>query len=317
LEAKDRGAAEFVLEQADRSITRSNRMLLIAGGEADPNILWLAQRLAGEGLPHVVLGAGTASVPRIVWRLADDRLWINGAEVHPTAVFLRYDVFTHIKDPRPERQKQAAGWYHTILSWALAHDDVAFLNRRYGARQTSKPYVLHLASRLGLAIPDTLVTNDGQVLDGLDAGGWIAKPVTGGAYTVALADVAGEWRWGESPAIVQRRMVAPDLRIYRVGAAWFAFALRSEQLDYRSDAAVEITPLDPPAALTEPLGNLMEHLGLDFGAADFKRCPDTGEDRFLEVNSAPMFAAFDRVATGALSGAILDWLMQRTATPPV
>jgi hypothetical protein len=60
----------------------------------------------------------------------------------------------------------------------------------------------------------------------------------------------------------------------------------------------------------------MEHLGLDFGAADFKRCPETGDYRFLEVNSAPMFSAFDRVVSGALSGAIVDWLMVRNAEPP-
>jgi hypothetical protein len=52
----------------------------------------------------------------------------------------------------------------------------------------------------------------------------------------------------------------------------------------------------------------MDEVGLDFGAADFKTCPDTGSYRFLEVNSAPMFAGFDRVAKGCLSAAILEWL---------
>lgn len=295
-------------------------MLVIAGGDADPNILWLARRLASDGLAYLMLGAGIASTPRLVWRLADDRLWINGIEVKPTAVFLRYDVFAHAKDPRPERQKQAGSWYHTMLSWTLAHEEVAFLNRRYGARQSSKPYVLQLASRFGLAIPESLVTNDVQLFDRLDLEGWITKPVTGGEYTAVLADALKDptWsgRWAESPAIVQRRLVTPDLRVYRVGESWFGFELRSEKLDYRIDADVKITALAPPSDLTEPLGRLMEHLGLDFGAADFKRCPESGEYRFLEVNSAPMFSAFDRVVSGALSGAILDWLMVRNAEPP-
>lgn len=295
-------------------------MLLVAGGQADPNILWLAQRLTGSKLPHMMLGVGAASVPRLLWRLEDDRLWVNGIEIKPTAVFLRYDVFAHLKDPRPERQKQAGNWYHAMLSWTLAHEEVAFLNRRYGARQVTKPYVLHLAKQLGLAVPDSLVTNDTYLLDRLDSVEWIAKPVTGGEYTLALDDVLGEAerreRWAESPAIVQRRLIAPDLRIYRVGEAWCAFELLSDKLDYRVDANVKIVPLDPHRDLTDPLGRLMEHLGLDFGAADFKRCPDTGAYRFLEVNSAPMFAAFDRVVAGALSGAILDWLMPRNVEPP-
>jgi hypothetical protein len=53
----------------------------------------------------------------------------------------------------------------------------------------------------------------------------------------------------------------------------------------------------------------MDEFGLDFGAADFKASPETGRPLFLEVNSAPMFAAFDRVAAGALCDAILDWLV--------
>lgn len=292
---------------------------MIAGGAADPNIGWLAQHVVGAGLPHLVIGAGVHSAPCVVWDLGEDRLSVNGIDVSPTAMFLRYDVFTHLQDPRPERQKHAGNWYHTLLSWALAHDEARFLNRRYGARQTSKPYVLHLASRLGLAIPETLVTNDGKLLGSLDSGKWIAKPVTGGEYAVDLSDALGdpEWqgRWAGCPAIVQRRMVAPDLRIYRIGEAWFAFALLSEKLDYRIDADVAISMLPPPADLTGPLRHLMEHLGLDFAAADFKRCPETGAYRFLEVNSAPMFVAFDRIASGALSTAILDWLMMPPAKP--
>ena len=52
----------------------------------------------------------------------------------------------------------------------------------------------------------------------------------------------------------------------------------------------------------------MDALNLDFGAADFKTSPDTGRYLFLEVNSSPMFAAFDAVSDGAVSKAILDWM---------
>lgn len=34
-------------------------------------------------------------------------------------------------------------------------------------------------------------------------------------------------------------------------------------------------------------------IGLDFAAADYKTCADTGKLKFLEVNTAPMFVAFD------------------------
>jgi hypothetical protein len=93
--------------------------------------------------------------------------------------------------------------------------------------------------------------------------------------------------------------------------------LRSEALDYRTDPRVEVAAVPAPAALTAPLGRLMDGLGLDFGAADFKTCPETGRFLFLEVNSAPMFAGFDRVAAGALCDAIWDWLAAAGSRGPV
>jgi hypothetical protein len=52
----------------------------------------------------------------------------------------------------------------------------------------------------------------------------------------------------------------------------------------------------------------MNILRLDFGAADFKTCPKTGRFLFLEVNSSPMFAAFDAASDGAVSRAIAESL---------
>jgi hypothetical protein len=287
-------------------------MILVAGGDADPNIALLAGRLAERGTPHRVLRVGAASWPRLDWRLADDRLAVDGVEVRPSALFLRHDVFAHLADRQPASWMRASRWYQTLMSWALAHEEVAFLNRGYGTRHGSKPYILHLARRLGLATPESLVTNDLAALDAADGEAWVAKPVTGGEYTRLLAEARADEAWrrrcAAAPAIVQRRLVAPELRLYRVGGRWFAFSLRSEALDYRATAEVAIEATPAPGDLTAPLGRLMDRLGLEFGAADFKACPETGRPLFLEVNSAPMFVAFDRAAGGALADAVLDWL---------
>jgi len=44
-------------------------------------------------------------------------------------------------------------------------------------------------------------------------------------------------------------------------------------------------------------------------AADFKQCPETKRMLFLEVNSGPMFAAFDAVSERAVSRAIVRALV--------
>jgi hypothetical protein len=288
-------------------------MILIAGGDGDPNTTGLVRRAASRSVPHVALLVGAGSCPRIVWDIARDRLELNGAAVRPEAVFLRYDIFAHLGDGRPESQKRAARWYDTVLSWVLAHEQVAFFNRRYGTRHVSKPLLLHLARSVGIAIPQTVVTNEIERFDASQADRWIVKPVNGGEYTRVLADASGDEAWlrqfSSEPTIVQRRLDAPDLRIYRVGNRWFAFTLQSEAIDYRIDDKLRIRLTPATADLVVPLARLMDHLGLEFGAADYKRCPETGRYLFLEVNSAPMFTAFDRVVNGALCDRMIDWLL--------
>src|SRR6056297_443376 len=120
-------------------------MILIAGGDGDPNILAMVRRAAGRGVPHVALLVGADSPPRLVWDIARDTLSVNGAVVAPQAVVLRYDVFGPMRDERPESRKRSARWYQTVLCWALAHERVAMVNRRYGTRHVTKPLLLHLA----------------------------------------------------------------------------------------------------------------------------------------------------------------------------
>jgi D-alanine-D-alanine ligase-like ATP-grasp enzyme len=83
----------------------------------------------------------------------------------------------------------------------------------------------------------------------------------------------------------------------------------SDDLDYRENQSARVEPLDEvPGDVGEGLTRLMDRLGLDFGAADFKTCPDTGRLLFLEINTGPMFAAFDQASKGAVTAALADFL---------
>jgi hypothetical protein len=53
---------------------------------------------------------------------------------------------------------------------------------------------------------------------------------------------------------------------------------------------------------------LTTKLGLTFSAADFKTCPRTGRFMFVEVNSGPMFAAFNASDGGRLNAATISCL---------
>ncbi|HYD31691.1 MAG TPA: hypothetical protein VEB64_12675 [Azospirillaceae bacterium] len=287
-------------------------MLLLCGGHGDPNMTALAQRMAERRVPGMaVLIHPRKSVP-ITWDLTADRLTVNGAPVRPSGMFLRYDVFAPQNDRQPGTFRRTQSWYYTFMSWALAHEEAAFLNRAYATRQPAKPYVVALAKRLGLLVPDTLLTNDPAEPADADPAEWISKPVTGGDVTRPLAEAREHADEGDraapAPSIVQRRINGPDLRIYRIAGRSFAFELASDALDYRTTQKPDVREVTAPEHLIRPLDAVMERLGLDYGAADFKTDPKTGEHYFLEVNSAPMFAAFDRIAEGRLCDALIDAL---------
>ena len=240
----------------------------------------------------------------LTWDLAADVLTIDGEVVAPRAVFLRHDVFS---TPSAGR---AFAWYTTVLSWATVHPNVRLLNRRHPAHLL-KPQQLLLARKCGLDIPATVITNDASALEAM--ANRVAKPVAGGEYTQKLADALAAAPRRENalaaPAIVQETLVPPELRIYRAGDRFVSFHIVAGTLDYRTDANARVEPAKNDRRLVAGLRKLTDALQLDFAAADFKRCPKTKRMLFLEVNSGPMFAAFDAASDGAVSRALIRALL--------
>ena len=288
--------------------------ILIAGGDTDHSLLSLRGRALTRGFEHVTLLAGAKSHPTLTWDLQADRLELDGREIRPSACFIRYDVFTHMADKDPESARRASAWYSTIAGWAQAHPEVRILNRAFRGNN-NKPYVLEQARRVGLEIPVTRVSNDLPALERWGAERPLAaKPVQGGAHCRELAEMVGFAREAGRPGpfIVQNRLEQPELRLYRIGTRFIAFAMQSEALDYRTTNATRVVPrplAEVPGELCDGLARLMEVLEMDYGAADFKTDPGTGRLLFLEINSSPMFYGFDLSSGGAVSDAILAVLM--------
>jgi len=287
--------------------------ILIAGGDADHSLRSLRNRALTRGFEHTVLLAGAESHPTLTWDMQEDRLTVDGREIRPAACFIRFDVFTHMADKDPESALRAAAWYAAVSGWVQAHPEVRRLNRAFSG-SNNKPHLLRLAAQAGLEIPVTRVSND---LDALER--WAgerplaAKPVQGGAHCREVADAlaAAREKGRPGPFITQNRLVQPELRLYRIGTRFIAFNMVADVLDYRTANTTKVVPRplhEVPRELCDGLTRVMERLGMDFGAADFKTDPDTGRLLFLELNSSPMFYGFDLVSGGAVSDAILDAL---------
>jgi hypothetical protein len=298
--------------------TTHEESILVVGGELDANIDALARTLSAKGVRGRVVRVGPGEHPRVVWDLEADRLTVDDLEVRPTGVFLRHDVFAHHRDGRAETAYRASAWTATLEGWLRAHPEVRRANGRCLATP-SKPHVLLLARRAGLEIPATLVTNDMRLVQARAAGRELVyKPVSGGDYCreIGVMLEAGWKSWpATAPETVQHRLVQPEVRVYAVAGRYWAFTMDSPDLDYREKQTARPAPFpleELPAGLLEGMARVMEELGLDWGAADFKTDPETGRLLFLEINSQPMFSLFDRITGGELAGAIVDFL----AAPP-
>lgn len=283
--------------------------LLLAGGQDDPNLAVLAHAAQRANVDMLDLRLPTSESPAFCWDPAEGAPQFAGRELRASSAFIRHDVFGGMQDPRPEVSARASAWYHTMMGWLLSEPRVQMFNRGMCQIATNKPAALVFARQAGLQIPPTKITNQVGSFRSEQLDSMIAKPVGGGDYCYSLAEAVAktDLRGGVAarPAIVQKRLVPPEVRIYVIGAAEFAFEVRSPSLDYRVNQDAALIPLPEVPPEVSRLRNLMSRLGLDFGAADFKTDPETGQLVFLELNTSPMFARFDQVSGGAVCAAIL------------
>jgi hypothetical protein len=284
--------------------------LLLAGGILDPNLESVARAAGALGIDLVDLRFGPSLNPRFSWDPSRAPARVDGVPRLPDAAFIRYDVFGALADSREAVRQRSIGWLHAVQGWLHANSSVRTFNREASNASTYKPAELAAARRAGLAIPRTLVSNEACSLE--EFAGGIVKPVAGGDYCRPLEEVgqSTEFRQGASstPAIVQRRMVAPEVRVFVIGSRQFAFEMQSPSLDYRIKQDAKVLPCAPPPE-SAGLIALMREFRMEFGAADFKTDPETGKLAFLELNSSPMFAAFDQTTEGELSRALVRELL--------
>jgi len=279
--------------------------LLVGGGVEDPNLEVLVRAAQTSGIGVVDLRTPREGSQGFSWDLDKETLTIRGEQVQVRGAFLRYDVFAAMQDPRVAVSARAGAWFQAAMGWLYAHPEIKIFNRDMTPAATNKPAVLIAARRASLKIPATLVSNEASLFE--DTAGRIAKPVAGGDYCYPLEEAIAKSTLREgllpAPALIQQRLRSPETRIYVVGGQSFAFDMKSDSLDYRVKQDVEISLLPEMPKEIGALRILMAEIKMDFGAADFKT-DASGELVFLELNTSPMFAQFDRAAGGRLAGAI-------------
>lgn len=215
---------------------------------------------------------------------------------------------------------------HEAFAGALALLNATWVNPPHlDERAHHKPLQLATAVRVGLAVPRTLVTNDPD-----EVRRFIAD--LGPARTIYKTFLATAEHWRETrvlrdeelqilesvrfaPVIFQEHIAADaDIRVTIVGDEMFATAIRSDphgySVDYRMDMeAATFAPTELPGDVKEPLRDLMQALGIVYGAVDLLRTAE-GQYVFLEVNPAGEWRFVEERTAQPITAAMADLLIR-------
>jgi glutathione synthase/RimK-type ligase-like ATP-grasp enzyme len=223
----------------------------------------------------------------------------------------------------PAQAHWAAGEAREALNGLWRTLDARWVNPPLAeAAAVSKPEQLQRARLHGLAVPETLVTNDGaEAQEFASAGQTICKPMGRGAITVDGAerlfftrllnddDVAALATIGPEPYLLQRLIPKQyDLRVTIIGEELFAVRIDSQvdsesSVDWRRGDANELNheAIDLPRDVAERCLALIKSYGLVFAAVDFAVDPE-GRHVFFEINPSGQWAWLEERAGVPLRG---------------
>lgn len=210
-------------------------------------------------------------------------------ELHPEIVSPSHRTFAY-----NECFETLAGLWPTLDAFWInqpTRDEIA----------SHKVYQLRVAREIGLPTPVTLITNNPA-----QARAFVDRYGSERTIYKTFSATQEEWRetrlmQPEEVALLDNVRFAPvifqeyvpaclDLRVTVVGDEIFASAVHSQETGYKVDyrmemAAARIEPYGLPAGVVAGLRQLMERLGLVYGAIDLRLTPD-GTYVFLEINPA-------------------------------
>ena len=219
----------------------------------------------------------------------------------------------------PARQ-QSRRFHDILVRWVdVAPGRVVNRFREMGSNG-SKPYQAQLIRRMGLRVPETLITNDPARLEAFRRrhGRVIFKSISGIRSIVtelASHDALGADREDSLRACpVQFQAFVPgfDVRVHVIGQVVVATRVDSAGTDYRYAARdgheTALRPWELDGSLSAACVALSQSLGLAFSGIDLRITP-AGEVFCFEVNPSPAYSYYEANTGQPISLALARFLM--------
>jgi glutathione synthase/RimK-type ligase-like ATP-grasp enzyme len=314
-----------------------NRHVLIISTVADMATDDVVKRLSARGIPHRRLNTEDYPFQRALTFLPTEQqsnLFSDSNPIpYPSSVwYRRVRIPTCPSDMESEIYDYCVQENRSLLLGSILGLQTRWMNHPSAVWQSEfKPYQLSVAVRLGIPVPRTLMTNDPDAI--LKAfrqfNGMVAKPVRSGhliqngqQFSIFTSRVLEEHLSGLedarlSPAIYQELVPKKfDVRATVIGRRIFAAAIDSQSddeatVDWRRTKNPNLPhyPISLPIELEKSLLELMEYLGLTFGAIDLIQKHD-GSYVFLEVNPSGQWLWIDEKIESRISDSIAEWLSE-------
>lgn len=290
--------------------------ILIVSDESDISEITVMHWLSFYGYDYLKLIFNDLKKIRIDWELDNKTNKIilinNDEKIDIKSAWFRKDSSTSSftnklgKSFKEEVQKHSKMEIETIKkSLFSSNTDINWLSE-YNAIFIDKLKVLHLASKVGINIPKTIITNDKHVIKTFFANN---KPIICKAAYENISYIKTKNGYLKQfveevdnkfldnlpdmffPSLFQQKIPKEyDVRVFYLNGKCYSMAIFNQRTDFRADYENHRNvPLKLPNSLEEKILNLMEDLDLNTGSIDFIKSSHDGQFYFLEVNPTGQF----------------------------
>jgi hypothetical protein len=304
-------------------------MILLCGIPTETPIALVREALDHNGARYVVLNQRKFSSMKMSLEIKGGkpagRLQLNGDSYSVdefTGVFTRLMDHRHLPELHDEpadspQLKFCSNLFDTLTRWAEITPARVVNRVAPMGSNFSKPFQAQLIKRYGFEVPETLITNDPELVRAFRArhGRVIYKSISGVrsiVQTLTDDDMTriDNIRW--CPTQFQAFVEGTNVRVHTVGDKVFATAIKTDATDYRyahrqSGDHAELRPVDLSDDLAEMCVKLSAGLGLAFAGIDLKITPEHDVYCF-EVNPSPAFSYYESQTGQPISRAVANYL---------
>ncbi|MEU5431813.1 glutathione synthase [Streptomyces sp. NPDC020719] len=235
------------------------------------------------------------------------RLTTNGGSIDcatVTGIYARLMDWRRLPEAREADEdtvRRCQSWHEALGTWIELAPGCVMNRAAATASNLSKPYQAQLIQEAGFRVPETLVTNNPELVHEFRSlhGELVYKSISCQRSIVRVLDRAAMDRLPlirSCPVQFQRRIAGTNIRVHTVPGAVYATRIDTDRVDYRyahrDGGRAELTPWPLPDDLAERCLHLAEGLGLALAGVDLMLADDS-EAYCFEVNPSPAFDYFE------------------------